>query len=95
MFARLKQDHKEKRTSALKFANVQISIFKHSTGLSDIYHDQMDSIKQASTNILMRNAFNEHFVQSLPVLLWPSQPACERRKADERPELFWSSFPVP
>ena len=32
----------DKRTSALNFASVQISNFKHSKGLSDVYHDQMD-----------------------------------------------------
>ena len=54
MFACLKQDHK-KEESALNFAGVQISDFKHSTGLSVIDHDQMDSREQASTNILMTN----------------------------------------
>ena len=41
-----------KRTSALNFASVQISNFKHSTGLNVIYHDQMDISKHAWTNFL-------------------------------------------
>ena len=39
--------------SDLKFASVKILNFNHSTGLSLIYHDQMDIMEQAATNILM------------------------------------------
>ena len=54
------------RTSAVNFSH-----FQHSTELSVIYHDQMDTLdtmEQASTNILKRISFNETFVQSWPVL---------------------------
>ena len=45
MYAGLMQIIKllEKRISALKFAMEQISDFKLSAGLSEIYHDQMDT----------------------------------------------------
>ena len=39
------------RDSAINFAS-EIKYFKHITGLSIFYHDQMDIIEQASTNIL-------------------------------------------
>ena len=42
------------RTSALNFASVQISNVKHSTVMSVIYHDKMNTIEQASTNFSMR-----------------------------------------
>ena len=48
----------EKRFSALNLVSVQISNFKYSTGLSTvqgaIYHNHMNIMEQASTNVLMR-----------------------------------------
>ena len=60
-----------------------ISNFKHSTGLIDVNHDQMDSREQAMSGI--NKYFDEyfhlkkHFVQSWPVLGWPSQQASESK----------------
>ena len=58
MFSCMKhwQDHKVMwdRTSALNFASVQISNVKHSTVMSVIYIDKMNTFEQASTNFLMR-----------------------------------------
>ena len=54
-----------KRISALNFASVQIPNFKHSTGLSVIYHDQMDIREQASTKFLRTFLFNETFCPEL------------------------------
>ena len=45
---------REKSAHALNLASVQISIFKHRTGVSVIYHNQMDIMAQASANILMK-----------------------------------------
>ena len=94
----MKQDQKVmmERTSALNFASVQISIFEHSTGLSVIYHDQIeiraqnDQIEigaQASTNFLEKNFhLMTHFVQSWASagqsFGWPSQQATESRQAN-------------
>ena len=60
-----------KRTSALNFASVQISNVKYSTVMSEIYHDKMNTIEQASTNVLMRimnfHSMKGHHSKSLKV----------------------------
>ena len=92
LFACLKLDHKVmiEKKSALTFASMHISYVKHSEGVSTIYHDQMDIMEQATTNILNFH-LTKHFGQSVG---WPSQQATENRQANERPELFWPSFPI-
>ena len=50
-----------KRTSALNFASVQISNVKLRTVLSVIYHNKMNTMEQAETNLLINLSFNETF----------------------------------
>ena len=72
-FACMKQagsERYEKRTSALSFASVQISNFKHSTRLSVIYHDQMDIREQVSTNFFEFFSFNVTFCPELSKILF-------------------------
>ena len=60
-----------KRTSALNFARMQISNFTHSTlstVLCAIYHDEMDNMQQATTNVLIR-------IWIVPKHLWPQKVA--------------------
>ena len=66
-----------------KILQVYISDFKHSTGLSVIYHDQMDIWEQASTKnfeiiFLLMNILSRAG-QSLG---WPSQQATESRQSN-------------
>ena len=54
----MKQDHKVMKEKGicpnlLNFASVQISNVKLSTVLSVIYRDKMNTIEQASANVLM------------------------------------------
>ena len=97
----MKQDHYPiiklcgKWTSALKFASVQISNIKHSTVMSVIYHDKMNTIEQASLNFLMRIFIQWNILARVGQSLgWPSQPDTKSRQANERPELSWPSFPI-
>ena len=81
-----------KRTSALIFASVQISNVKHSTVLSMIYHDKMNTMEQASTIFLMSIFIWWNRVgQSLG---WTLQQVTTSRQANARPELLWPSFPI-
>ena len=84
-----------KRTSALKFACVQISDIKHSTVLSVIYRVQMNNMEQASTIF-----FDEHFhLMKYFGQIWPvlgvDITASHKRQANLRSLLFWPSFPFP
>ena len=71
------------RTSALNFASVQISVFEHSTGLSVIYHDQIEIREQASKNVLEKNFhLMTHLTRAGQSFGWPSQQATESRQAN-------------
>ena len=84
-----------KRTSALNFASVQILNFKHSTGSSVIYHDQIDIREQASTKVLIKFFILWNFLfRAGQSLRWPPQQATESRQANKTSECFWLSFPV-
>ena len=94
----MKQDHKvireEDICSFCKCADLNV---KHSTVMSVIYHDKMNTIEQASTIFLMRNFIQLEWnilVRVGQLLGWPFQQVTKSRQANERPELFWPSFPI-
>ena len=63
------------KKSAPNFASVQLSNFKHSTGLSVFYNHQME---QVSKNILMRNLIEGNILfRAGQSLGWPLQQAAQ------------------
>ena len=88
-----------KRKSTLNFSRLQISNIRQSTGLSCIYHDQMDMMEQETTNMSMRIWIQwKNLAWAGKSSGWPLQQATVHwhyRQAKERPELSLHSFQIP